>query len=143
MKTFVIPGIGNYTPMINDFFKELDLNLMQTPEITPDVIKLGIKHSPNMICYPFKITLGIFIEALQNGATDLIMYNTCGQCRFRQYYKIQELIMKDLGYKFNMHQIRTRTIIFDLKKLNKKNSYFKIIKMIFKYHRRLKELENS
>ena len=101
-------------------------------EITPEVIRLGIKYSPNMICYPFKVTLGIFIDGINKGATDLIMYNTCGRCRFRQYYKIQELIMKDLGYKFTMHQIRTKAILYDIKQLNRKNSYFKIIKMFFK-----------
>tara|TARA_Y100000310_G_C20656374_1_gene802188 strand:+ start:893 stop:1807 length:915 start_codon:yes stop_codon:yes gene_type:complete len=142
-KLYAIPRMGSYTSLIINGLRELGLNMIDTPLITEKTIKLGVKHSPEMICMPFKVTLGTFIECVENGATDLIMWNQCGTCRFRQYYKIQDLIMKELGYKFNMHIVRPRHLLSDLKKLNKNNSYLKISNTIRKNWDEIKQMENN
>jgi len=142
-KVYCFPQMGIYTDMFMEFFRDLGLNAMKPPEISARTIKLGVKYSPDMICYPFKVTLGNFIECLEADATDLIMYNSCGTCRYRQYYIIQDLIMKDLNYKFTMHQLRPRQLLKDLKKLNPENSYLKIIRVIRKHWKKIKELEDA
>ncbi len=142
-KIFCIPRMGTYTNILTNLLKEINLNVIATPETTQKTIKFGVKHSPNMVCFPFKTTLGNFIECLELGATDLIMYNNCGQCRLRHYYKIHEIILRELGYEFTMHTLRPRTLIFDLKKLNPKKSYIKIIKLIRKYWIIIKETEDT
>jgi predicted nucleotide-binding protein (sugar kinase/HSP70/actin superfamily) len=142
-RIFCVPRMGKYSNLFMRLFKDLGLNIMETPEITQKTIKLGVKYSPEMICYPFKVTLGSFIECLEAGATDLIMYNNCGRCRYRQYYIMQDLIMKDLNYKFNMHLLKPRSLLFDLKKLNKKNSYLKVIKAIKKCWMDIKHMEDD
>ena len=135
--------MGRYTGIFVELLKELGLNVINPPEISPKTIKLGVKYSPDMICYPFKVTLGNFIECIEAGATDLIMYNNCGTCRYRQYYIMQDLVMRELNYKFNMHQIRPKKLLYDIKKLNPENSYFKIMKIIRKYWGKIKNLEDS
>lgn len=140
---FCIPRMGIYTTMFIEVFKELGLNVMETPQISAETIKLGVKYSPDMICYPFKVTLGNFIECLEAGATDLVMYNNCGICRYRQYYIIQDLIMSGLNYKFTMHQIRPKHLLGDFKRLNPENSYFKVIKVIRKCWKKIKNLEDT
>lgn len=142
-KIFCVPRMGCYSEIFVDFLKELGLNVMDTPQITKNTIKIGVKHSPNMVCFPFKSTLGNFIECLQQGATDLIMFNSCGQCRLRHYYKMQELIIKELGYNFTMHQLRGRYLFFDLKKFNPSNSYIKIIRVTRKYWMKIKNMEDK
>ena len=142
-KIFCIPRMGVYSDIFTDFFKELGLNVMKTPQITESTIKIGVKHSPNMVCFPFKTTLGNFIECLELGATDLIMFNSCGQCRLRHYYKLHELIIKELEFKFTMHQLRGRYLILDIKKLNPNNSYIKIIMIVRKYWMKIKNMEDN
>ena len=52
---------------------------------------------------PFKYNLGNFIEALELGANTLLQAG--GGCRYRYYAEVQETILKDLGYDFELIQI--------------------------------------
>ncbi len=146
------PRIGIYTEIIQDFLKELDIDTLTLP-ITQKTIKLGVRNSPDMICYPFKVTLGYFIQALEEGVTDLLMFDTGGTlkilgqgkwppCRFRHYHHIQKQILENLGYKFKMHTLN-KNFLFTLKKLNKKNSYYKIMKNIFKCYKVMQKREKE
>ncbi len=65
----------------------------------------GLKHSPEWVCFPFKTTLGNFIEALEKGCRTIVMATDCGPCRFGFYYAVQERILRDEGYDFEMHYL--------------------------------------
>ncbi|MHA1309373.1 MAG: CoA protein activase [Candidatus Helarchaeota archaeon] len=65
----------------------------------------GLKHSPEWVCFPFKVTLSNFIEALDEGVDSLVMATDCGPCRFGFYYAVQERILRDLGYDFKMYYL--------------------------------------
>jgi predicted nucleotide-binding protein (sugar kinase/HSP70/actin superfamily) len=70
------------------------------PEATNrEAIKVGVKHSPEFVCFPFKATLGNFKNALDKGADTLFMAIDCGPCRFGFYASTQERILRDMGYK--------------------------------------------
>lgn len=142
-KIFTIPAMGKYTDIFLKTMEKLDLEVMRPLEITSTTIQLGVKHSPDMICYPFKITLGNFIEAIEQGATDLVIYNSCGTCRFRQYHIMQDLILKDLGYDVKMHQIRPTSLLRDIKNLNPDNSYLKIWKVVRETWKIVKNMEEN
>jgi predicted nucleotide-binding protein (sugar kinase/HSP70/actin superfamily) len=60
--------------------------------------ELGSRHSPEFVCTPFKMTLGTFIEMLDEGATELGMGGGNAYCRFGYYWPVQKLILEDLGY---------------------------------------------
>lgn len=70
--------------------------------VTPDIIRLGVMNSSDMICYPYKVTLGQQTWCLEHGATNLIMFDTEGLCRFKHYHQLQELTLRSLGYSFSM-----------------------------------------
>ena len=86
-------------------------------KISRDMIRLGAANSADMICFPFKTTLGQQIWALEQGATDLIMYDSCGLCRLKHYHQLQELTLRELGYKFNMHVVTRKNILKTVKQL--------------------------
>ncbi|GAH76270.1 unnamed protein product, partial [marine sediment metagenome] len=67
--------------------------------------------------YPYKVTLGQEIYNLEHGATDLLMFNTSGRCRFRHYHQLQEHTLRNLGYNFTMHAISVTNFIPVLTKL--------------------------
>ena len=140
-----IPRMGFYTPIFESLLKELDIDVLKTKEINQNMIKQGVKHSSDMMCFPFKVVLGSFIDGLDRGANTLVMFgeqNTL--CRIGQYYNISEQILKDLGYKFEMINIPP-TFIGVIKafcKLSGKNPII-VTRKIMKYYKIILEEEKK
>ncbi|MDP2401998.1 MAG: hypothetical protein Q8M66_08470 [Actinomycetota bacterium] len=78
----------------------LDCEVLVPPGITRRTLELGTRHSPEFVCVPFKYNLGNYIEALEQGATVLVQAG--GGCRFGYYGEVQEAILRDMGYEFEM-----------------------------------------
>lgn len=64
-------------------------------------LSLGTKHSPEAICLPYKLILGNFIEAIENGTDYVAMITSPGICRLGEYGKSIQNTLKDLGYEAN------------------------------------------
>lgn len=97
------PHLGEGWIAFKALLNDLGCEVIVPPRITKKTINLGVKHSPEFVCFPFKVTLGNFIEALELGADTLLMLaGRGGNCRFGFYHKVQERILKDLGYKFQI-----------------------------------------
>jgi predicted nucleotide-binding protein (sugar kinase/HSP70/actin superfamily) len=54
------------------------------------------------VCLPFKVTLGNMIEGLERGADTVAMATSHGNCRLGFYWPVQEIILRDMGFKFRM-----------------------------------------
>lgn len=95
------PTIGDYH-ILADMLMErcLHYETMRCPPMTKRTLELGARHSPDMICTPFKITLGNFIEAAEMGANVFVMPGT--GCRLGFYDILQKQILTDLGYEIEM-----------------------------------------
>lgn len=92
-------------------FRALGIPVVPPPPTSKRTLSLGAKHSPESICLPFKLTLGNLIECLEQGADTLIMPTGANLCRFGYYARVQEQILTDLGFKFQM----VRTDLFGSK----------------------------
>ena len=98
------PHLGDYYNPIKKLLESVTkMKVVPSPPITKKTIELGSKYSPDSVCVPFKYNLGNYIEALENGAT--ILMQAGGGCRFRYYAEVQEIILKELGYKFKFIQL--------------------------------------
>jgi predicted nucleotide-binding protein (sugar kinase/HSP70/actin superfamily) len=64
----------------------------------PRTIELGVKHSPEFICFPFKIILGNYIDAIQRGAELIVTSGGIGACRAGYFGALSEKILNQLGY---------------------------------------------
>lgn len=84
------------------FFVEQVLNaeFVQLPEATRRTLELGERYSSDSVCSPFKHILGDYVEALELGADVLVQFT--GPCRLSYYGELQESILRDLGYEFDM-----------------------------------------
>lgn len=80
-------------------FTALDLDVVLPDPTNREAIKIGVKYSPEFVCFPFKATLGDFVSAIKKGADTLVMAIDCGPCRFGFYASVQERILRDMGYK--------------------------------------------
>jgi len=144
-KIITFPWIGKeYTEIIKESLENLGLNIQLPPKTTDKTIKLGVKNSAGMFCYPLKTTLGNFIEALDNGADILLMIDSRGTCRLRHYYKVQDYTLRKLGYDFEMITITKYNIFSVLSRLSGR-SIFEVFLEIFNLYRKIRncDLEKS
>lgn len=98
-----------YYDLVFKFFVEqvLDAEWVPLPEATRKTLELGTLHSNDFVCAPFKHILGDYIEALDRGADVLVQF--AGPCRLGYYGELQESILRDLGYEFEMLNFATVT----------------------------------
>jgi len=96
------PHMGNIWVAVKAMANKLGIDLVIPPPTSQRTLSLGVKYSPEMACLPFKLTLGNMIEALELGADTVVMTGGNGPCRFGYYHKVQEPILRELGYNFYM-----------------------------------------
>lgn len=95
------PHFGDYYVIFRTLFETLGHEVIVPPPISRRTIELGSRHSPEFVCFPFKVTLGCLIEGLEQGADTLFQGGgRGGACRFGYYREVQEKILRDLGYQF-------------------------------------------
>ena len=99
------PHMGNNWPAFKCLCTGMGADVYLPHENNSKQLEIGLKESPEWVCFPFKVTLANFVEALDNGVDNLIMATDCGPCRFGFYYAVQERILKDMGYDFNMYYL--------------------------------------
>lgn len=138
-----IPWMGKaYTELLGESLKNIGVDVQLPPRTTERTIQLGVRNTAEMVCFPLKPTLGNFIEALDNGANTLLMFDSKGQCRLRHYWKIQEFTLRHLGYEFEMLNVNFRNILHIMKKLSGA-SYLKILKETLRFYGRVKEIDRE
>lgn len=68
------------------------------PYTNKKTLSLGTKNSPEAICLPYKLILGNFIEAIENGTDYVAMITSPGICRLGEYGSNIKNALHDLGY---------------------------------------------
>jgi predicted nucleotide-binding protein (sugar kinase/HSP70/actin superfamily) len=91
------PNLGYDTYALKTFLEDLGAEVILAPPNSRRTIELGALHSPELICMPYKITLGNMLEALDLGADTLFMAAGARKCRFGYYHYLHERALKNLG----------------------------------------------
>ncbi len=105
------PHMGNIDIVMRTVLEKLGQEVIVPPPISRRTLSLGVRHSPEFACLPFKVNLGNFIEGLERGADTLLMMGDNGQgsCRLGFYARTQEVILRELGYDFRMITLNSET----------------------------------
>ncbi|MBA7706424.1 hypothetical protein ES703_115278 [subsurface metagenome] len=135
-----LPRLGIYSKIIKAFFEDLGCQIVQPSKVSQEIIAPGVMNSADMVCYPFKTTLGQEIWALEHGATDLIIFSTHGLCRFKHFHQLQEHTLRNLGYEFTMHTLSTRNFITKLMRITGASPP-RLIKVMLRTLSQIKEVE--
>ncbi len=101
------PHMGNLNVGLRALFSRLGLEIVEPPPISRRTLEIGVRHSPEYACLPFKVNLGNFIEAFEKGADTIVVAGGRGPCRFGYYGQTQSEILKSLGYKFRCITVET------------------------------------
>ena len=96
------PHMGSMSIPLKSLFAGFGCEVRLPPPITKKTLELGVRHSPETVCLPFKLTLGNMIEALEQGADTIVTCGGVGPCRLGYYAQVQKGILHGLGYEFEM-----------------------------------------
>ncbi|MDR1657260.1 MAG: acyl-CoA dehydratase activase [Deltaproteobacteria bacterium] len=102
-QTIYIPPMCDHTQAIAATFRSAGLDAVSLPESDSETIELGRSQTSGKECYPLVLTVGDFIKLTRRPEFDpdnsaLFMPSSNGPCRFGQYGRYTNLIMKRLGF---------------------------------------------
>jgi len=100
-----MPHMGNVQVPFRAMLDQLDVEYVAAPASSQRTLSLGARHSPEGLCIPFKMTLGNLIEAAELGADTLLMPGSYGTCRLGYYTRVQEQVLRQLGYDVEVIQM--------------------------------------
>jgi len=115
------PHMGNLYIPLSALLENLGCEVVTPPRPTRKSIELGVKYSPEFVCFPYKANLGDLINALEMGADSLLSCGGSWACRFGYYGRLHHETLWDLGYKFDSIILRkdgAKSIFERAKKLN-------------------------
>ena len=99
------PYMGS--PLIyRKLFELLGQEVIMPPRPTQRTVNLGVKYSPEFACFPYKVMLGSYIEAIENGADTIVTSGGNGPCRAGFYSVVHLKTLQSMGYNVEM-------IVFD------------------------------
>lgn len=99
------PYMGS-TVIYKKLLELLGHEVIEPPAPTKRTIDLGVKYSPEFACFPMKVLMGSYIEAIELGADTIVSSGGHGPCRAGFYGETHSRILKNLGYDVDV-------IIFD------------------------------
>ncbi|MDR9757830.1 MAG: CoA protein activase [Thermoanaerobacterales bacterium] len=94
--------MGNLYIVVRALLVSLGLDVVLLPQTSRRTVELGVRYSPEFACFPFKLNLGNYLEAHENGADTILMAGGVGPCRFGYYAQVQQQILSDLGVNMEM-----------------------------------------
>jgi predicted nucleotide-binding protein (sugar kinase/HSP70/actin superfamily) len=97
--------MGNVYIPFRAAFERLGIDYVMPPANSQRTLSLGSRHSPEGLCIPFKMTLGNMIESVELGADTLLTPGGYGICRLGYYTRVQEQIVRNLGYDIEIIQM--------------------------------------
>jgi len=92
------PHMGSAHVIFRTLFAGLGLKVAVPPPVTRQTLELGTAYAPEAACLPFKMNLGNFIQAIDQGADTIITCGGDGPCRLGYYAEVQKKILSDRGY---------------------------------------------
>lgn len=103
------PMMGNIFIPLKALLQGLGVKVVLSPENNQQALDIGVRHSIEGICLPYKLNLANYMMALDKGANTLMMFQAPGSCRFGNYVRMSSQTLIDMGYDFEM-------VVFDMYK---------------------------
>lgn len=92
------PYVGHIWMLLRSIAAKTGMEVVPPPPPTRRTVSLGVAHSPEWMCFPFKVILGNFYEAIELGADTVLMANGPQLCRLGYYSRLYEQILHETGH---------------------------------------------
>jgi predicted nucleotide-binding protein (sugar kinase/HSP70/actin superfamily) len=100
------PYMGEVRVALAPILRTLGAEVIVPPPPDREVLELGVRLAPELMCIPFKLTLGNMVRSLELGADTLVYVSGSWSCRFGYYGRLQAEILRDLGWRFRLIELR-------------------------------------
>lgn len=115
------PHMGMTWVGVKHLLAEVGFDVIVPPPITRATLELGAKYSPEFICLPFKVMLGNYLQAVEDGAEAIFMLGGVGPCRLGYYAEVQREIMGGLGLPTRMIVLERDNFVNEISQAVKAN----------------------
>ncbi len=143
-----LPRYGEYNCALKYIVEQgFEAQCVLPPPLTRRTEELGAGNSPDLVCTPFKTTLGSMIEALEAGADTIIMVH--GACRLNYFGELQEQILRDMGFDFEFINLslyntgKKRDILRALRVINPHRSMVKAGRALYEAAQMVQHLDDT
>ena len=143
-----LPRYGEYNCVLKYIVEQgFEAQCILPPPLSRRTEELGARNSPDLVCTPFKTTLGSMIEALEAGADTIIMVH--GACRLNYFGELQEQILRDLGYSFEFINLslyntgKIKDILRALKVINPRCNMVKAGRAVYDAAKMVEHLDDT
>lgn len=143
-----LPRYGEYNCVLKYIVEQgFEAQCVLPPPLSRRTEELGARNSPDLVCTPFKTTLGSMIEALEAGADTIIMVH--GACRLNYFGELQEQILRDLGYSFEFINLslyntgKIKDILRALKVINPRCNMVKAGRAVYDAAKMVEHLDDT
>ncbi|NMA83220.1 MAG: 2-hydroxyglutaryl-CoA dehydratase [Epulopiscium sp.] len=92
------PHMGNIHIAVKVFFDAMGVDYVIPPMNNGQALEIGAIYSPEEMCLPYKIMIGNYMQAIEQGANTVVIVGSCGPCRFGEYCELQINLLKKLGH---------------------------------------------
>jgi len=129
------PHMGNLHIVLSSAIKVLGGEVVVPPYNSKTTLSLGTRNSPEAVCLPYKLILGNYIQAIEAGATGILMLDSPGICRLGQYSDSSRNALVDLGYdvefiNFDLYQGKLKEIYTKFKKATNNGNPLDLVRSI-------------
>ncbi len=146
-RVVALPRYGEYNCALKYLVEQgFEARCVLPPPLSRRTEDLGARNSPDLVCTPFKTTLGSMIEALEAGADTIIMVH--GACRLNYFGELQEQILRDLGYTFEFVNLslyntgKKRDLLRALRAINPRRSVVKVARALYEARQMVEHLDD-
>lgn len=149
MSKLTFPRMGESWRTFKMLLEDLGNEVVVPPRPSKRTLDLGVRYSPEFACFPLKILMGTYLEAVEMGADTIVTTGGVGPCRAGEYAMLHHEILKDLGHDIKMvvfepPRLQPFNFIKNVWTLNKNHTSIRgIIAHIKRAWRKLQALDNA
>ncbi|AKL94246.1 hypothetical protein CACET_c07360 [Clostridium aceticum] len=139
------PYMGT-TVVYKKLLELLGHEVIMPPKPSQKTINLGVKYSPEFACFPLKVIMGSYIEAIEKGAEVIITSGGHGPCRAGFYERVHSRILEEENYPaefivFDSMFRDTKMFFRNLVRLKGESSWYKLMKSFLLVYDMIKKLD--
>jgi len=102
-RTIFIPNMTDHAYPVAAAFRACGVPAEVMPESNQETLQLGRRFTSGKECYPCILTTGDMVKMINHNGHDrekiaFFMPSGTGPCRFGNYYRLQRLVLDELGY---------------------------------------------
>lgn len=143
-RRITFPHMGEYWIAFETLAEMLGAEAVIPPRMTRHTLEAGARVSPEFVCVPFKYNMGNFLETLEGRGADVIV-QAGGGCRFGYYGEVQEAILKDMGYDFELVNLikaeSAAQLVREIRRMQPSASYVRAARAVAVAYRQAQAIE--